>query len=233
MAVPRRAKVRTPAPAAVVIESHPTRVSPLIRGILAAPACDSPRYRCHSHPLALVLISHAPAAPRGARGGEAPPFARSARILSLPILTGRGPIRGPTTGARAMDGVGVSRTRPDPCTQHGHCRRAVLPWPSQSKAMGIADVYLFHRSPAGPGRPGWLPTRAPHDPDVRSPGRVRGSTTGGWNQAGRPGTTCRIPGNKKPPGGWSNPDTATIAGWESSVRCVHCARTGVDPVTGS
>ena len=58
MAVPRRAKVRTPAPAAVVIESHPTRVSPLIRGILAAPACDSPRYRCHSHPLALVLISH-------------------------------------------------------------------------------------------------------------------------------------------------------------------------------
>ncbi len=33
----------------VFIESHPTRVSPLIRGILAAPACDSPRYRCHSH----------------------------------------------------------------------------------------------------------------------------------------------------------------------------------------
>ena len=79
----------------------------------------------------------------GARGGEAPPFARSARILSLPILTGRGPVRGPTTCARAMDGVGVSRTRPDPCTQHGHCRRAVLPWPSQSKAMGIADMYLL------------------------------------------------------------------------------------------
>ena len=206
MAVPRRAKVRTPAPAAVVIESHPTRVSPLIRGILAAPACDSPRYRCHSHPLALVLISHAPAAPRGARGGEAPPFARSARILSLPILTGRGPIRGPTTGARAMDGVGVSRTRPDPCTQHGHCRRAVLPWPSQSKAMGIADVYLFHRSPAGPGRPGWLPTRAPHRPGraelphpvpqvTASLRLVSGSSRSpgwqaGWNQAGRPGTTC-------------------------------------------
>ena len=45
-----------------------------------------------------------------------------------------------------MDGVGVSRTRPDPCTQHRHCRRAVLPWPSQSKAMGIADMYLAAES---------------------------------------------------------------------------------------
>ena len=34
--------------------------------VLAALACDSPRYRCHSHPLALVLISHDPDAARGA-----------------------------------------------------------------------------------------------------------------------------------------------------------------------
>ena len=40
----------------------------VIRGILAAPACDSPRYRCHSHPLALVLISHDPDAARGTDG---------------------------------------------------------------------------------------------------------------------------------------------------------------------
>ena len=65
MAVPRRARSARPRPlpagrGGVFIESHPTRVSPLIRGILATPACDSPRYRCHSHPLALVLISHDP-----------------------------------------------------------------------------------------------------------------------------------------------------------------------------
>ena len=77
----------TPAPAAVFIESHPTRVSPLIRGILAAPACDSPRYRCHSHPLALVLISHDPAAPRGCST-----FVRFS--ITLPITNRRPPVLG-------------------------------------------------------------------------------------------------------------------------------------------
>ena len=48
-----------------------------------APACDSPRYRCHSHPLALVLISHDPAAPAAPRGC----FTLVRFSITLPIIS--------------------------------------------------------------------------------------------------------------------------------------------------
>ena len=93
-------KVRTPAPAAVFIEPLPTRFSPLIRGILAALACDSPRYRCHSHPLALVLIlllelGGAPAWQLHALGA-ALILGRIVHAWSLPAQSGNGRLIGMT-----------------------------------------------------------------------------------------------------------------------------------------
>ena len=115
MAVPRRAKVRTPAHAAVFIEPLPTRVSPLIRGILAAPACDSPRYRCHSHPLALVLISHDPAAPRGC-------FTLVRFSITLPITQG--------AHARARRSLHRASSNPSQPPYPRHSRRTGLRQPS-------------------------------------------------------------------------------------------------------
>ena len=107
-------------PARVRRSLHRASSQPLYAAFSPARVCVNPRFRCHGHPLALVLTSHDPAAAHGALRG----FTLVRFSITLPIIKRQGRPEAVRRCSQRLSGtLGQQAVQRHPAPRHPHHRR--------------------------------------------------------------------------------------------------------------